>query len=131
VDVDSGKKHCSFCGEQGETGKPLVGGLGAFMCGDCVDHYVESVASFRRTGEDNPPPWRDMSDPDVLGKLSLIVQTGAQVDRFLVEWVQLARSRKLSWAEIGKALGISRQAAWERFSREIPDDGRAPQAGTA
>ena len=26
------------------------------------------------------------------------------------------RQRKVSWEAIGKALGISRQAAWERFS---------------
>jgi hypothetical protein len=122
MDVDSAKKCCSFCGEQGRTGEPLVGGLGAFMCGDCLDYYAATVAEFRRTGTEAPPPWETMSDVDILGKLALIVQTGAQVDRFLVEWVHLARSRKLSWAEIGKALGVSRQAAWERFAREVADD---------
>ena len=30
--------------------------------------------------------------------------------------VDTLRKREVSWAEIGKALGISRQAAWERFS---------------
>ena len=133
MDVDSTKKHCSFCGEPGRAGEPLVGGLGAFMCGDCVDYYAGVTEAFRETGRDNPAPWDEMSDPDVLGKLSLIVQTGAQVDRFLVEWVHLARSRKLSWAEIGKALGVSRQAAWERFAREVADDPAAstPRIDTA
>jgi hypothetical protein len=28
------------------------------------------------------------------------------------------RQRGLSWAQIGGALGISRQSAWERFSGE-------------
>ena len=133
MDVDSEKKSCSFCGEQGRGDVPLVGGLGAFMCGDCLDYYASSVAEARRTGKEAPPPWASMSDPDVLGKLALIVQTGAQVDRFLVEWVHLARSRKLSWAEIGKALGVSRQAAWERFAREVADDPAAstPRVDTA
>jgi hypothetical protein len=127
VDRDPSKKHCSFCGEQGRSGEPLVGGLGAFMCGTCLDHHKGVVDAFRSTGRTDPPPWDTMSDPDILGKLDLIRQTGAQVDDFLVEWVQLARSRKLSWAEIGKALGISRQAAWERFARneacvaDLPD----------
>lgn len=94
----------------------MVGGLGAFMCGDCLDYYARDVAEQRRTGIEKPPPWNDMSDADVLGKLPLIAQAGAQVDRFLAEWVGLARSRGLSWAEIGKALGVSRQAAWERFA---------------
>ena len=131
MDVDSTKKCCSFCGARGRGDAPLVGGLGAFMCGDCLDYYAGSVAETRRTGHEPPPPWESMSDPDVLGKLALIVQTGAQVDRFLVEWVHLARSRKLSWAEIGKALGVSRQAAWERFSHEVPDDPATPAVDTA
>jgi hypothetical protein len=116
MDLDPAKKRCSFCGDQGRQGEPLVGGLGAFMCGDCVDYYAGVVARVRRQEDTGPPPWESMS----------VAQTGAQVDRFLTEWVQLARSRKLSWAEIGKALGVSRQAAWERFARgdleaDVPD----------
>lgn len=117
MDRDASKKHCSFCGEQGRSGEPLAGGLGAFMCGTCLDHHHGVVTAIRSTGRTDPPPWDTMSDADVLGKLHLIRQTGQQVDDFLVEWVAMARSRRLSWAEIGKALGISRQAAWERFSR--------------
>jgi ATP-dependent Clp protease ATP-binding subunit ClpX len=30
--------------------------------------------------------------------------------------VEELRRRRLSWEAIGRALGISRQAAWERFS---------------
>ena len=30
--------------------------------------------------------------------------------------VEELRKREISWAEIGKALGVSRQSAWERFS---------------
>jgi hypothetical protein len=94
----------------------MVGGLGAFMCGDCLDHFVAVVAEVRATGVQKPPPWHEMSDADLLGKLPLISQTGDQVDRFLGEWVQLLRSRGISWAEIGRALGVSRQSAWERFA---------------
>ncbi len=39
------------------------------------------------------------------------------MDRYLRESVGDIRDRRLSYAEIGKALGVSRQAAWERFSR--------------
>lgn len=116
IDLDPAKKRCSFCGNRGQTDEPLVGGLGAFMCADCTDYYSGLLAEMRSTGTTPPPPWPEMSDADVLGKLPLIAETGAQVDRFLVEWVELARSRKLSWAEIGRALGVSRQAAWERFA---------------
>ena len=34
-----------------------------------------------------------------------------------LQWVvDLLRSREVSWAKIGAALGISRQSAWERFT---------------
>jgi hypothetical protein len=97
----------------------MAGGLGAFICGGCLDHYVAVMAEFRRTGREDPPPWHAMSDADLLGKLPLIARTGAQVDRFLVDWVRLVRARGLSWAQVGGALGISRQAAWERFARQV------------
>lgn len=40
----------------------------------------------------------------------------------LTAWTQLQwvvdelRRREVSWADIGEALGMSRQSAWERFS---------------
>jgi len=34
----------------------------------------------------------------------------------LQQVVDLLRSRRVSWAVIGTALGISRQSAWERFT---------------
>jgi hypothetical protein len=34
----------------------------------------------------------------------------------LREVIDVLRSREVSWAQIGAALGISRQSAWERFS---------------
>ena len=55
----------------------------------------------------------------MLARLPLIAATGGQVDRYLRLWVGRIRARHLSYAEIGKALGVSRQAAWERFSRVV------------
>jgi ATP-dependent Clp protease ATP-binding subunit ClpX len=34
----------------------------------------------------------------------------------LQKTVDVLRGREVSWATIGEALGISRQAAWDRFS---------------
>jgi hypothetical protein len=71
-----------------------------------------------------------MTDAELLSKLPLIAATSDQVDEFLRDWVQLLRSRKISWAEIGKVMGISRQAAWERF-REVVDGDNSRRAGSA
>ena len=113
------RKFCSFCGQPGRRGMLFAGGLGAMMCKSCVDHYHQTFESASKTQKAFDPPWESMSDAEILSNLPLISQTADQVEEFLVEWVELARSRKLSWAEIGKAMGISRQAAWERFSQRV------------
>ena len=41
------------------------------------------------------------------------------------------RERHISYAEIGKALGVSRQAAWERFSRAVGSGSGTAGQGTA
>ena len=62
-----------------------------------------------------------MTDAEMLARLPLIAATAGQVDRYLRAWVGRIRERHISYAEIGKALGVSRQAAWERFSRVVDD----------
>jgi len=97
----------------------FAGGLGAMICEKCVDHFHEMFASAPKTRSAMAAPWDEMSDTEILSNLPLIAQTADQVDEFLVEWVELARSRKISWAEIGRAMGVSRQAVWERFARRV------------
>ena len=112
---------CSFCGVPGGPGTdvPLVGGLGAQICVGCIDefhalaHDQERVAAARRT-----MPWDTMTDAEVLATLPLILASAEQNHSFAQEWVDLLRERKVSWAEIGRALGVSRQAAWERFAKK-------------
>ena len=45
--------------------------------------------------------------------------TTTLVDQMEQKAVDLARGQGASWTDVGSALGISRQAAWERFA---PDD---------
>jgi biotin operon repressor len=45
------------------------------------------------------------------------VEATVRGKRTQLQWVvDELRRREVSWAEIGEALGISRQSAWERFS---------------
>ncbi|GAB3774453.1 hypothetical protein FB382_003754 [Nocardioides ginsengisegetis] len=112
---------CSFCGVVGTQDTKFSGGLGAMMCADCLSYYYEISQSPARIAAVSRPPWEGMSDVEMLSMLPLISATADQVAAFLEDWVQLARARKISWREIGKALGVSRQAAWERFAqREVP-----------
>lgn len=115
---------CSFCGTPGGPGTdvPLIGGLGAQVCRTCVDdfhaliHDEVRVAAARGT-----MPWDTMSDPEVLAALPQIMASAEQNAAFAQEWVDMLRGRRVSWAEIGRALGVSRQAAWERFARKSGD----------
>ena len=107
---------CSFCGLVGEKDTKFAGGFGAMMCIDCVEQYHEIFTSEKKLASVRRPPWENLGDAELLEKLPLIARTADQVDDFMHHWVGLLRERKLSWAHIGRVLGVSRQAAWERFS---------------
>ena len=115
MDFDATNKMCSFCGKQGSNDSRLAGGLGAMICGDCIDYFHGVWASPELTAAKSRPVWDEMSDTELLAALPLILKSADQATRFAGEWVELLRTRNISWAEIGKALGVSRQAAWERF----------------
>ena len=85
------------------------------ICLDCVAHFHTVAQSEERLASMSRPPWDEMSETELLVQLPLILQSADQNLRFAREWVDLIRSRKISWAAIGNALGVSRQSAWERF----------------
>ena len=58
--------------------------------------------------------WR--SDP--LKVIAGIREGSRSLDRWQRKAVKAARKQGMSWGEIGSALGVSRQGAWERFSTE-------------
>jgi hypothetical protein len=57
-----------------------------------------------------------MTDAQLLACLAPANASLEGVRTVLQAQVDTLRKREVSWADIGKALGISRQAAWERFS---------------
>ena len=130
MDINPAHKTCSFCGVQGTAETTFAGGLGAMMCADCVSFFHEKFGSEEglrsiSLRSMSQLPWDEMSDTEILAKLPMIAATATQVTSFLGDWVQLARERGLSWAEIGQALGVSRQAAWERFTKGKPPKANA------
>lgn len=112
---------CSFCHRPNTEVGTLVAGHGVFICDGCVALCAEIVAgrSAARPAEGAPQlaPWEhDVPLEDVLAQLGPTAAAGAQVERNLGGWVQKARSLGATWAQVGGALGISRQSAWERFA---------------
>jgi hypothetical protein len=60
-------------------------------------------------------PW----EQDLLGDVRDACRADVALEKFLHQSVQAAREAGHTWSDIGRALGVSRQAAWERFSRGL------------
>jgi hypothetical protein len=120
MNLDAAAWSCSFCGKRGTDDTRFAGGLGALMCTECLESFTAAFAA-PENAQVKIIGWSDeeMTDADMLARLPLIAATSSQVDRYLRAWVARIRERHISYAEIGKALGVSRQAAWERFSRVV------------
>jgi hypothetical protein len=58
-----------------------------------------------------------------LDVIKAIVDSSAAIESTLLRWVGIARSKGHTWEQIGSALGVTRQSAWERFrdAEEDPD----------
>lgn len=116
VDLRDESKICSFCGTRGSQQNRIAGGLGAMICFECVDYFHGVAHSPAKLKHAARPVWDEMTDAELLSKLPLIIQSAEQNAEFLNDWVAIIRTRKVSWAQIGAVLGVSRQAAWERFA---------------
>lgn len=75
-----------------------------------LEKRVDALLDLARGIEDDHYP-----DPlDYVQALRMIVETAAGA---LPLAVQNAREHGATWDDVGKMLGTSRQAAWERFGR--------------
>ena len=57
-----------------------------------------------------------------LEALRQVARSEAELDELRWNQIAAARDAGASWAEIGGALGVSRQSAWEYFSRRLRSD---------
>ena len=120
--ISSQGRMCSFCGSDDSAGTQFAGELGALICSECVERYHHILAApSAPTSTVSADPWQSMSTEQLLATLPLISRSSAQTSDFLIASVGVLRSRKASWAKIGRSLGVSRQAAWERFHRNYEE----------
>ena len=107
--------YCSFCFKsQHDVRKLIAGPAGIFICDECVGLCNEIIAG--HMPQSKPPADQELPTERLLARLGAIEQTVQGKGSQLQCVVELLRSREVSWAYIGAALGISRQSAWERFS---------------
>jgi DNA-binding CsgD family transcriptional regulator len=108
--------RCSFCGKGQDQVHKLVAGPGVFICDQCIrlcNEVLESDASTK--------PWneREGATADLL--LNLLRRDASDhklTDTQRQGAVDELRANHVTWTRIGEAIGLSRQAAWERFSGE-------------
>ena len=76
---------------------------------------AESAASTVRTLR-TPPP-ESLPLDDLLATLPTLAADAVGPRSGSANGSALLRDRRATWAEIGASLGVTRQAAWERFGR--------------
>lgn len=105
---------CSFCGRsEQEAAKLAAGPGGVHICDACVETcrvIMEGDAAPPR--EFQPATW---PTERLLGVLAPLNATLEAHRTHLGAVVDVLRGREVSWAKIAEPLGVSRQAAWERF----------------
>jgi DNA-directed RNA polymerase specialized sigma24 family protein len=107
---------CTFCRKEHRQVAALVAGPGVYICDACVALCQRII-----TGKPTAAfaGWDALSDEEFLATLPAAAAAVDAVEEKLREHVAMLRTRGISWERIATALGVSRQAAWERFSREI------------
>ena len=107
--------YCSFCFKsQHEVTKLISGPADVFICSECVA-LCNGIIDGRPANTTKVSP-QELPTDRLLERLRPIEDT-IQGKGNQLQWVvDLLRSREVSWAQIGGALGISRQSAWERFT---------------
>ncbi len=106
---------CSFCTKDKDAVTKLIAGPGVYICNECVNlcDLILAEEQVRQFGS-----WNERPDDELLASLARVQAVVSQVDAAVRERVAILRDRGVSWTSIGQALGVSKQAAWERFSGE-------------
>ena len=115
----AGTMFCSFCGKSQHDVKKLIAGPAIFICDACVGLCAKIIDDTPDKDPATPPKldWpSDMETDKLLALLKAQERTHEDVAGRLQRSIEILRKREVSWQQIGEALGISRQAAWERFS---------------
>lgn len=109
---DKAKLFCSFCRKSAKEVPSLIAGPGVHICGNCVgvcNKIIEGLPADGFAG------WESLEDGALLANLDKSQAAFEGARAVLQQQIDVLRKRDVSWQKIGDALGVSRQAAWERF----------------
>ncbi len=121
--------HGNFCSKPDHDVKVLVAGPGIFVCDECVAlagtviEETEAKSSGSRMSPEATEKkmqsyysFLEGQEPEkLLEGLVNVERTRKGIYKHQQVVVDILRAKRFRWAEIGDALGVSRQAAWQRF----------------
>ena len=111
--------RCSFCGKSQEDVRTLVAGPGVFICDECVQ-LCQAIVADKPAERENSRSLlpENATNEQLLQTLAGYNGAFVWVDAAMQDVVDILREREVSWATIGQALAVSRQAAWKRFAEK-------------
>jgi hypothetical protein len=119
--TDNPITSCSFCDKPSAAVEKLVAGPAVYICNECVDlsatiisdaAYSTPEESARRRAQFTSP-----SAEEILALLPGVARLAARVEADLARKVGRLREQGTSWPQIADALGMSTDAARQRFDK--------------
>ena len=104
--------NCSFCRRSAAEVEKLIGGPGVYICDACVKTCNSILRGKKGAGFAG---WASLGDDDLLASLEPAGRSVRSLEASVREQVAELRGRGISWERIGEALGVTRQAAQQRF----------------
>jgi ATP-dependent Clp protease ATP-binding subunit ClpX len=120
AEKDAKPLYCAFCAKSQHEVKKLIAGPAVFICDECVALCVAYIED-RPDAPELVDARKKFAAPETwpterhLALLEAREQLSERARASLQSTIDILRRRDVSWAVIGAALGVSRQAAWERF----------------
>ena len=107
--------RCSFCRKDRSRVAKMVSGPGVYICEACI-----ALCSRVLTGKPTAAfaGWSALNDEELVATLPAAAGAVDLAEEKLRQHVEMIRNRGISWERIAGALGVTRQAAWGRFSGE-------------
>jgi len=110
---------CSFCAKPNTAVTRLVAGPGVYICNECVELSAVIVAEAAHTSAEELSrrlsQHRDRCAEDVLAMLPALVRSADRVQSELAGCIGWLRERGTDWPTIAGAVGVSVDAARQRF----------------
>ncbi|HWA62196.1 MAG TPA: ClpX C4-type zinc finger protein [Caulobacteraceae bacterium] len=111
--------RCSFCAKPQTDVKVIVFGPGVSICDECVRLCETVIAKTPDVAAHDMMIPERMTSEHLSSVLAGYNKAYETLDAAMQDTVDLLRERDVSWAEIGKTLGVTRQAAWRRFAAPL------------